>query len=100
MAKESANVTFDKPVSGENRYARKRRLVHEFGSYCIAHLMDTKEVDLISLRLLVSEILQDWVNAEFKCTNPDCKYCAEFSDGRWNGSFKSSLGTEKEGMPK
>lgn len=86
-------------VSGENRYARKRRLVHEFGSYCIAHLVD-KDIDPIGLRILVNDILQDWIEHEFKCVNPNCTYCAEFADGRWNGSFKSSLGNynEKEGI--
>lgn len=61
-------------IGVEERRANTRRLVHEFATYVVWHLSLTKP-DTIRMRILVNDMLREWLQNDFKCEVRDCPYC-------------------------
>lgn len=62
-------------VGVEERRANTRRLVHEFAVYVVWHLSLTKPTDNTAMRVLVNDMLREWIENEYKCGTFDCPYC-------------------------
>ena len=85
-------------ISG-SKYASNRRIVHEFGSYLLAHLMDTPAVavDPYAIRELVNDIMKQWIDTEYRCDNPNCRYCAMMQPNpTFRRVFLNKLGSKSE----
>jgi hypothetical protein len=84
-------------IATEDRRADTRRLVHEFGVYCVWHLSLTKPDD-VALRILINELMGVWMD-DFSCGNDSCSYCttqrkAQFTFRRM---FRNLIGRKEHG---
>jgi hypothetical protein len=58
----------------EESRANTRRVMHEYAVYVVWHLSLTKPADL-PMRILLNDMLRDWMANDYSCGNPDCSYC-------------------------
>jgi len=77
----------DRPT--EKARADTRRLVHEFATYCVWHLSLTKPNDTLAIRVLINDLLRNWLENEFTCGEYNCPYCAKESSIATRTGFRS-----------
>lgn len=71
---DPAKVIPIRDVGLEERRANTLRLVHEFAVYCVWHLSLTKP-DRLAMRILLNDMLREWLGNEFSCGSPNCLFC-------------------------
>lgn len=72
----------------EERRANTRRVVHEFAAYAVWHLSLTKPQRL-AMRVLVNDMLREWLDNEFTCGSVTCPYCEKESSIATRTGFRS-----------
>lgn len=86
-------------ISG-SKYASNRRIVHEFGSYLLAHYRIVQSLDTIDpylLRERVNDLMKEWIDNGYRCNRRGCRYCKEAAPSKdFVRKFQDKLGSKSE----
>lgn len=97
-SKETSPAMIGRDLLAEERKNEVRRIVHEFATYCVWHLSLTKPEDITQIRVLINELLSEWLENEYVCAIPNCTYCAnEVTTRNFRGLFRRWIGRSERG---
>lgn len=92
MGTAPVEMTTERKMSEEERKNEIRRILHEFATYAVWHLSLTKPSDIFAFRILLNNMLSDWIADEYVCHNKRCQYCINDSARGFRHTFRRYVG--------